>query len=820
MVTKSQAGEDPSHGLMREARRALAAGNPHQAVAIARRLAKQRARDPGALNFCGWIAHQAGDMRAAARFLEQSLALDRDQIEALSNLATLYQSEGRSADAVGLLDRALGRATLPAAVAGLHYNRGNALKALGRLDAAEQAFRAALAHQPDLPAGHGNLANTLVALGRLADAVEAYRRSLALRPGHAETLRHLAATLRKLRRFDEAAAVLRELLALDPDNAATQLAHGALLHDQGDFAAALASFDHALRLNPELALAHHDRATALRGLGQVADALAGFRAALDLAPDMVDTKIAIGGCLVELSAGPFDPRFREDLTHALREGWARPERLADPAIAALACDPGIAALIEWAERPPRDSLVALLSDPAVARALADPLLSALLEAGVVADPRLERLLTRLRGALLEAALDPDARLWPEPARDVWASLAVQCFNNDYAFVASSAEAAALGALVVAIESALAHGQPPAELGLLALACFQPLHGLPSASALLGHAWRPAVRRVLQRQIVEPREEARLRHEIPALGAIEDGVSQAVRDQYEDNPYPRWSRMPLGGTPSPLHVRLIGAFPRLQESLTDFPNRPRVLIAGCGTGWQSINAAQNYDGASVLAVDLSLTSLAYAARKTRELGIAAIEHRHADILTLGALGERFDLIEAAGVLHHMEDPLRGWRILRSLLKPHGVMRIGLYSELGRRNVMAARALIAQRGYPPTVAGIRAARVDILAAPADDLLATLTRVGDFYSLSGCRDLLFHVQEHRLTLPQIAAYLEALDLELLGFEHLHPSVARRYRAAYPQDGEMVDLEAWAAFEHANPDSFAAMYQLCLRPKQGRPA
>jgi SAM-dependent methyltransferase len=255
-------------------------------------------------------------------------------------------------------------------------------------------------------------------------------------------------------------------------------------------------------------------------------------------------------------------------------------------------------------------------------------------------------------------------------------------------------------------------------------------------------------------------------------------------------------------------------------LADFPDRPRVLIAGCGTGWHSINAAQGYHGASVLAIDLSLTSLAHAVRKTRELGIAAIEYRHADILALGALGEQFDLIEAAGVLHHMADPLRGWRILRSLLKPHGFMRIGLYSELGRRNIVAARALIAQRGYPATVAGIRAARADIMAAPADSLLATLTRVGDFYSSSGCRDMLFHVQEHRLSLPQIAAHLDALDLEFLGFEHLHPGVASRYRAAHPQDGDMVDLEAWAAFEDANPEIFAAMYQLCLRAKPGRSA
>ncbi|MEJ0071842.1 MAG: tetratricopeptide repeat protein [Pseudomonadota bacterium] len=181
---------------MREARQALDTGKPHQALAVARRLAKASRRDPSALNACAWIAHEAGDGRAAARFLEHSLAADPLQVEALSNLATLYHAEGRHDAAIALLDRALARVAVDdAATASLHYNRGNALKSLGRLDDAESAFRAAVARRPETPAFHGNLANTLVALGRLEDAVAAYRQSLAQRPDHAETLRHLAATL-------------------------------------------------------------------------------------------------------------------------------------------------------------------------------------------------------------------------------------------------------------------------------------------------------------------------------------------------------------------------------------------------------------------------------------------------------------------------------------------------------------------------------------------------------------------------------------------------------------------------------------------------
>ena len=89
------------------------------------------------------------------------------------------------------------------------------------------------------------------------------------------------------------------------------------------------------------------------------------------------------------------------------------------------------------------------------------------------------------------------------------------------------------------------------------------------------------------------------------------------------------------------------------------------------------------------------------------------------MKLGAFDRQFDFIDASGVLHHLADPWEGWRILLSLLRPGGAMQVGLYSELGRREFVAARALIAERGYRPIAEDIRRCRADIVAA-ADPLL----------------------------------------------------------------------------------------------------
>ena len=53
---------------------------------------------------------------------------------------------------------------------------------------------------------------------------------------------------------------------------------------------------------------------------------------------------------------------------------------------------------------------------------------------------------------------------------------------------------------------------------------------------------------------------------------------------------------------------------------------------------------------------------------------------ADILHLHQIGKKFDIIESAGVLHHMNEPMAGWRVLTDLLKSGGLMKVGLYSEL--------------------------------------------------------------------------------------------------------------------------------------------
>ena len=171
---------------------------------------------------------------------------------------------------------------------------------------------------------------------------------------------------------------------------------------------------------------------------------------------------------------------------------------------------------------------------------------------------------------------------------------------------------------------------------------------------------------------------------------------------------------------------------------------------------------------------------------------------------GKFGRRFDLIECIGVLHHLDDPLTGWRILVDLLRPGGVMRISLYSEAARQDIISGRALITEKGYTASPEDIRQCRQDIITMAKDGNLTMqrLCRRSDFFSLSNCRDLLFHVQEHRFTLPKIEEALKALNLKLLGFEKPDQSTVRKFRASYPENRALTSLSQWHKFELKNPD------------------
>lgn len=459
--------------------------------------------------------------------------------------------------------------------------------------------------------------------------------------------------------------------------------------------------------------------------------------------------------------------------------------------------------------------VALFAAGAFRRLMSGPLLGRILEVDLLCDPAMERLITSLRRILLESVFTPGGeRLVNRDYFPFVCSLAMHCFNNNYLFSVTDGERALVQRVGEMLEGNATTDDPNA--GLLALyGAYSRLAHLAGGLDLAGMCDRTGHRdfaRLLRQQVQEVAEEKRLGALIPRLTPVVDPLSSRVQSQYEEHPYPRWNWTSL---PEPIRFAVaLGEVTGLLPGDTDLElERPSILVAGCGTGHQPLHTAGRFPEAQILAVDLSRASLAYAMRKARELKHSAITFMQGDILELGSLGQRFDMIECGGVLHHLADPLAGWHILTELLKRDGVMIVGLYSRLARRNLNAARSLIDERGYDSTLEEvIRAARQELIALPAGAPARKVVGSKDFYSMSGCRDLLFHVQEHQFDLAEISAMLDELQLEFLGFQ-VSQEVKQQFQCRFPGNGPLRSLPLWGQFEEENPDTFFNMYQFWVR-------
>ena len=179
---------------------------------------------------------------------------------------------------------------------------------------------------------------------------------------------------------------------------------------------------------------------------------------------------------------------------------------------------------------------------------------------------------------------------------------------------------------------------------------------------------------------------------------------------------------------------------------------------------------------------------------------------ADILGIDQLEQKYDIIDSVGVLHHMRKPIVGWTVLTDLLNPGGLMRIGLYSELARQHIVEARKEISLMKMGASKSEMREFR-RIISESNDINHRLLTKSKDFFSLSMLRDLIFHVQEHRFTLPQIKNCLDKLKLKFCGFTT--KDAISNLKKFSGKDADIYDLALWHQFEKSNPQAFSAMYQ-----------
>jgi tetratricopeptide (TPR) repeat protein/2-polyprenyl-3-methyl-5-hydroxy-6-metoxy-1,4-benzoquinol methylase len=640
---------------------------------------------------------------------------------------------------------------------------GAACAGLLQFDRAIDYYQIAIKLNPKFVEAHYNMASALQKKGDLKGAIKAYKQAVLIKPDYADAFYNLANTLK----------------------------------DMGELGAAIKSYKQAIKINPNLHNAHNNMGNALKDMGKLTAAIESYKRAIKINSSHEDAYRNLGKSLQNVVFTRPDSDLKS-IIHSMLESanQARPKDIAAAALSLLKLEPAVKEFLSTHVSGEDLQLLERL----IANVDEEPLFLKLMTLCPLGDLAFEKILTNARSVLLMSANNISAA--PATLRFL-SALALQCFANDYLYHQTDEETKSLTILETLVEQALLKGIQPSPHWVLILGSYKALHQYQWCGQL---SLTQDLQAVLAMQVFEPQQEHYLKTKIPILKELSDKVSSKVRDQYEESPYPKWIDLGLILSPAPIAKVVKALKVRLADHKIFEVEAPAILIAGCGTGQHSIDTAARFKNAKVLAIDLSLSSLAYAQRKTEAFGVQNLEYMQADLLDLGQLNKTFDIIESSGVLHHMEKPMAGWKVLVSCLKVGGLMKIGLYSELARQHIAKMREEIQQLNTETDHIGMKRFRNGVIRskAPHHQLIISSP---DFHSMGSLRDLLFHVQEHRFTIPQIQHCLTKLGLKFCGFEV--GTITQDFKRTNSGEDDAYDLIKWHTYEQAHPHAFAGMYQ-----------
>ena len=290
----------------------------------------------------GEVELERKNYAAAITALEKARELDPKQEAVLLNLGNAYQKAGRRAEAAEALDAAAklaagGSTPDPASIAMARYNQGVLLSQAKKLNEAADAYKQALAADPNLFGAHLNLGfirfnqgNTAAAVTnfrnaiRVGEAAVAANRNSPIRAQLPLAYRNLAAASSRAKDKASAATAWRKAASLDrrdyesrallagyllergqtseairlyraaadirPRSSEAQNALGLAYQRAKNYDAAAAAFKRAIRLDPKNAYAHNNLGVVYEWRAQIDEAIVQYRKAYALDPNLTDAR--------------------------------------------------------------------------------------------------------------------------------------------------------------------------------------------------------------------------------------------------------------------------------------------------------------------------------------------------------------------------------------------------------------------------------------------------------------------------------------------------------------------------------------------------
>jgi len=235
----------------------------------------------------------------------------------------------------------------------------------------------------------------------------------------------------------------------------------------------------------------------------------------------------------------------------------------------------------------------------------------------------------------------------------------------------------------------------------------------------------------------------IRGGIPDLRLPADRRTEAVRKFYEQTPFPAY---PLRDSHAWLRARAgRSEFARLLDRA--IPGDARILELGCGTGQMSLFLASA--DRIVVGADLTRASLELAEAARQRFGVERALFVETDLRVPGLRRGAFDVVYSSGVLHHTPDPRGSFAAIARLVRPGGILVVGLYNAYARLPHRVRRAVARLSGFRWI--------------PLDPVLRE-RRAEPARREAWLRDQYRHVEEHRHTLREVQDWFRENQVEYL--------------------------------------------------------
>lgn len=262
-----------------------------------------------------------------------------------------------------------------------------------------------------------------------------------------------------------------------------------------------------------------------------------------------------------------------------------------------------------------------------------------------------------------------------------------------------------------------------------------------------------------------------RNDIPDLRLPGDDCTDTVREFYEQAPFPGYR--PRDSLQALRTRAERSEFARLLDAA--IPADARILEIGCGTGQMSLFLARA--GRQVIGADVTRASLELGAAAARRFGVTGIQFVETDLHHPGLRMGAFDVVYTSGVLHHTSDPQASFEAILPLLRPGGVIVIGLYNAFARIPLRLRRMVARLSGYRWI--------------PLDPVLRD-RKSEPARREAWVRDQYRHPEEHRHTAAEVRGWFAENGIEYL---RTYPSLlmGAKTENLFAADEDYWPVEAW---------------------------